>query len=113
MSLRKYTLIALVVFAVLGVIDFIDTFVLIRQSDGHVYESNPLAATWLKDFGWKGLAVFKAITILIVGAIVLLLLKRSPRSAAAVATFACLCLFAVTIYSRNLILAMSQENLGS
>jgi cytochrome bd-type quinol oxidase subunit 2 len=104
MTTKSYTLAALIVFALLGVIDLIYTFTL----DGQVYESNPLAATWLKNYGWGGLAIFKALTTLVVAAIVLIIRRHNPRTAAVLATAACLSVLAVALYSRNLL--TMQEN---
>jgi hypothetical protein len=103
MTAKTYTLAALAIFAILGAIDFIDTYVLIRNGDGTVYESNPLAATWLKNYGWQGLAIFKVATAFVLVTTVLIIRGRSPRTAAVVATAACLSLLAVTLYSRNLL----------
>ena len=108
MTTKSYTLAALIVFALLGVIDLIYTFTLVQDSGGQVYESNPLAATWLKNYGWGGLAIFKALTTLVVAAIVLIIRRHNPRTAAVLATAACLSVLAVALYSRNLL--TMQEN---
>jgi hypothetical protein len=103
MSAKTYTLAAVVVYICLGAIDFIDTYVLIERGDGTVYESNPLAARWLKDYGWKGLAVYKILATALLVVPVLLLRVKRPQTAAILATVACLTLLAVTLYSRNLL----------
>jgi hypothetical protein len=112
MTMKTYTLAALIVFVILGTIDFIETYALIRRSGGQVYESNPLAATWLKDYGWEGLAIFKGATTLVVAAIVLIILRLRPRTAAVLSTAACLSVLAVTIYSRNLLIQQQEDPRG-
>jgi hypothetical protein len=105
MSAKTFTRAALVLYVVLGAIDFIDTYLLIDRGDGTVYESNPVAATWLKDYGWKGLAVYKLLITGVLVTAVLLIRKKRPLLAAIVAAVACLSLVAVTLYSRQLLAA--------
>jgi hypothetical protein len=112
MTAKTYTLAALIVFAILGAVDFIQTYTLVQRSGGQVYESNPLAATWLKDYGWYGLAVFKAGTTLVVATIVLILRRKKPRVAAVIATTAFLSVLAVAIYSRNLLTQQEDSSSG-
>jgi len=57
----------------------------------------------LKQYGWSGLAIYKAATTLVVVASVLIILRHKPRLAAAVATMACLLVLAVALYSHNLL----------
>lgn len=106
MSAKTYTLAALALFVILGSIDFFDTYALIRDGNGTVYESNPLAATWLQDYGWKGLAVFKLLSVGVLVAAVLILRVKRPQTAAIIATAACLVLLGVTIYSRTLLTSL-------
>ena len=103
MSAKNYTFAALILFVLLGAIDFFDTYALIQRGDGTVYESNPMAARWLKDYGWKGLAVFKILTMTVLVTTVLIIRVRRPQTAAVVATIACLTVLAVTVYSRKLL----------
>jgi hypothetical protein len=105
MSAKAYSLLALVLYVILGAIDFIDTYVLIKSGDGTVYESNPVAATWLKDYGWKGLAVYKVAITSVLVLTVLIIRRHRPQLAAVLATVACLSLLAVTLYSRKLLTA--------
>jgi Domain of unknown function (DUF5658) len=107
MSVRIFTFVALTMYVALAAIDFIDTYLLIRRGDGSVYESNPVAATWLKDYGWKGLAVFKVLATSLVVSCVLIIRPRRPRTAAVLATAACIALLSVTLYSRKLLAADS------
>src|SRR5258708_4871148 len=57
MSARTYTQTALGLFVVLGVVDFVLTYILVEGIDA--YESNPIASMWLQHHGWHGLALFK------------------------------------------------------
>jgi hypothetical protein len=113
MTARTYTIAALIVFAFLGAIDFIDTYTLVRGSGGQVYESNPVAARWLKKYGWEGLAFFKAASTLVVATTVLIIRPQKPRTAAVLATAACLTVLAVAIYSRNLLTMQEDPSGGS
>lgn len=105
MSAKNYTLAALALYVVLGAIDFIDTYALIRTGDGTIYESNPVAATWLKEYGWKGLAAFKILITIVLVTTLLLVRRRRPQLAAVLATVACLTLLSVVLYSRKLLTA--------
>jgi hypothetical protein len=91
------------VFAILGAIDFVGTYALVRSDGGPFYESNPLAAMWLKNYGWDGLAIFKVATTVVLAGIVLIIRRHRPRAAAILATAACLSVLAVALYSRNLL----------
>lgn len=103
MTVKTYTLTALIVYAILGAIDFVETYTLIRRGGGTAYELNPFAATWLKNYGWAGLAIFKVAATLVVATTVLIIRQHRPRTAAVLATAACLSLLAVTLYSRSLL----------
>jgi hypothetical protein len=103
MTVKTYTLTALIVYAILGAIDFVETYALVRCSGGTAYESNPFAATWLKNYGWAGLAIFKVAATLVVATTVLIILRYRQRTAAVIATAACLSVLVVALYSRNLL----------
>jgi len=111
MTAKRYTLAALIVFVLLGAIDFLETYALVRGSGGQIYESNPLAATWLKNYGWNGLAIFKVSTTMVVASIVLIIRPLRPRTAAVVASAACLSVLYVALFSRDLL--SQQENPSS
>jgi hypothetical protein len=102
MKAKTYTLAALVLYVILGAIDFAETYSLVQRGDGTAYESNPFAASWLKDYGWRGLAIFKIAATLVVTTTVLIILRYRQRTAAVVATLACISVLAVAVYSRNL-----------
>lgn len=103
MSGKRIWLAGLVLFALLSLTDFVQTYVLITRGDGTVYEANPVANAWLESHGWSGLAAFKiGAVVVFVGAAVLLAVRR-PRAGAGVLALGCLALLSVTIYSSRLI----------
>lgn len=103
MSSKTYTRLGLVLFLILSALDLVHTYILIQQGGGKVYEGNPVARTWLHQYGWAGLALYKGATIFIVVCCVALLNRRNPRGAALVVTIACVILLAVAVYSRSLL----------
>jgi hypothetical protein len=103
MSLKNATLIGLLVFSILSLADLTLTWVLIEYSGGRVRESNPVADAWLAVFGWHGLVWFKAITMLVVGMVVLVLLRHRPRTGFVLVSFACLAVGAVVLYSYQML----------
>jgi hypothetical protein len=92
-----------VLFVGLSGVDFAQTYALIRHSDAAVYEANPVAAAWLDGYGWRGLAIFKAGTILLFLGATAILAYRRPRVGIAVIGVACLVLLLVTVRSRVLL----------
>lgn len=71
----------LAAFIILSVCDFITTFLLLSYTDGAVYESNPVANSWLEQSGWVGLAVFKVLIVFGVAGIAVYMFQRRPRVA--------------------------------
>ncbi|HET6573349.1 MAG TPA: DUF5658 family protein [Fimbriiglobus sp.] len=103
MTAKRIWLAGLALFALLSVTDFVQTYALIADSDGGVYEANPVANAWLEQHGWGGLAAFKAGAVAVfVGAAALLLVRR-PNAGAGVMALGCAALFAVTVYSGQLL----------
>jgi hypothetical protein len=103
LSGKRIWLAGLVLFALLSLTDFVQTYALITRGDGAVYEANPVANAWLESHGWGGLAAFKLGAVAVfVGAAVLLAMRR-PRAGAGVLALGCLALLSVTIYSSRLI----------
>jgi Domain of unknown function (DUF5658) len=68
-------------FALLSACDFFTTYLLLSSNDEAVYESNPVANSWLQSGGWLGLALFKMAIVVIVGFIATYLYYRRPRVA--------------------------------
>jgi hypothetical protein len=93
----------LAVFVALSFADYILTYALIRTTRGQVGEGNPVAAEWLREHGWAGLAAFKATTVLVVAGAVLMLARRRPQVGVGVVGVACAALVAVNLYSRHLL----------
>ena len=103
MRAKNFTVIGLIIFTTLSLIDLVQTWVLIAGHEGRIYERNPLARHLLEHYGWQGLIVFKILVILTVLTAVGLLMRYRPGTSALVAIFACLVLLAVTFYSRQLL----------
>jgi hypothetical protein len=93
----------LILLAMLSLADLILTWFLLERGGGSAYERNPIAAWWLAEFGWVGLAGFKLMTLLVFAAVVLVLARRRPRVAAKVLAFGCYALLAVVLYSAVLL----------
>src|SRR5260370_17556700 len=70
--------IAIALLLLLNAADFALTRFLCAGETG-VYEANPVAAWWLLNYGWLGLAGFKLATVLLVVGIATLLMRRRPR----------------------------------
>jgi hypothetical protein len=95
-------------YTALSAADFLQTYALIEGGTGH--EANPVAAGWLRDYGWAGLAAFKAAMTMTVFGSVLLLARRRPPVAARVLGLGCGVLLAVGVYSRGLLTAEAAED---
>lgn len=100
---KSVCLLGLLLFAGLSAVDYAQTYALIRHGDAKVYEANPVAAAWLDGYGWQGLALFKAGSILLFIGATALLAYRRPRVGMAVIGGACLVLLLVTVRSRALL----------
>jgi hypothetical protein len=109
MTAKKYCLVGLALCGLLSVADLSLTRVLIKATDGAIYEGNPMAALWLQRFGWYGLAFYKAATLVPFVASVALLARYRPRTGAWVVTLACLALTLVTSYSCGLLAQLHRE----
>jgi len=96
-------------FVALSLADLVLTWFLLGRAGGPAYESNPLAAWWLAQFGWVGLAGFKLGTVLLVAAVALVVSCSRPHTAGRVLTFACATLLAVLLYSSSLVSAVETE----
>jgi hypothetical protein len=92
----------LTLYAILSAADLGLTYFLIRQGDGDVYESNPIAEAWLSSYGWVGLAIFKLLIVLIVAAVAAFVSLSRPRTGGHILTFACLAVAVVVGYSVHL-----------
>jgi hypothetical protein len=100
---KRIWLSGLVLFSILSLTDFAQTYVLIGAGDGSVYEANPVANAWLQQHGWSGLAAFKLGAVVVFLGAASLLMVRRPRTGAGVLALGCSALLLVTIYSSQLI----------
>lgn len=108
MRLKTYCWIGLGLYAALSVSDLLLTRSLLRADD-EAFEANPVAAVWLEEHGWAGLAAFKAASVLVFLGAVVLLLRRHPALAAGVVTAACAVLLTVNAYSHSLLRQSERE----
>jgi hypothetical protein len=102
MYLKIAVWIGLGAFALLSAADWLLTYKILTAFPTAM-ETNPLAAVCLKHGGWSGLAVYKALTVLVFFGGVYMLLKRRPPVAVGVVVLGCSALVAVTLYSHNLL----------
>jgi hypothetical protein len=103
MDAKYFCRIGLLLFVVLSVVDLIQTWLLVDQGGGRVVEGNPVAGAWLADFGWRGLALFKAATMLALAGLVVIIARKRPKTAALVVAFACVAVGVVALYGRHLL----------
>jgi hypothetical protein len=92
----------LVLFVLLNVADLVLTWLLIRHSQGQVYESNPVANWLLTRWGWLGLSTFKLGAVMMVGALSLIIASYRPRAGGLLLSFGCSALLLVVLYSSSL-----------
>jgi hypothetical protein len=89
-------------FAAMNLSDLALTWYLLDRNGG-AYESNPVAAWWLAQFGWPGLTGFKLAVCAGTALAVILLARRNLLAAGGVLAFAFAALFGVLIYSSLLV----------
>ena len=99
---KLFCLVGLGLYTALSAADFALTFSLIEGSRGEAFEANPIAAVWLEEHGWAGLAAFKAAGVLVFLGTIVLLVRRRPRVAAGLVALGCSVLIGVTTYSGRL-----------
>jgi hypothetical protein len=102
---KRVCILTLALFVALSACDFALTYLLVEGSGGEVYEANPVAAPWLADHGWMGLAAFKLTAVLVVIGAVGLIARRKPAIGVAVACAACLATAVVNLHSHRLLAA--------
>jgi len=103
----------IVLFAMLSIADLALTRVLFHRAGGAVYEGNPVAAAWLENHGWAGLALFKGLCVALVLTTALVIWLRRPQIGADVLTFACAVTAATDLYSANLLVRIGQSLAGT
>jgi hypothetical protein len=77
---------------------------------GYAFEANPIAAYILKLFGWSGLALFKATSVLLVAVVVTVLARKNRAAAERLLQFGCACTFVIVGYSLFLIVREKIED---
>jgi len=90
---------ATVIFALLSLGDLALTWWLLEHSGRVIFEGNPVADWWLNQFGWSGLAGFKAAMVLLVIILTTLIARQRPRAASRTLRFACAALVLVMLHS--------------
>jgi hypothetical protein len=101
---RKIPLGRLALYVTLSFLDLVLTGVVLRYSNGRIYESNPIAGAWLEDYGWRGLVTFKVLMLLLVSLVSIFVSTRNPRAGTRLLTFACLVVGLVVLYSWYLLM---------
>jgi hypothetical protein len=86
-------------FAVLSVLDFLMTWVLLQRQGDEVFESNPIADWWLQRYGWVGLAIFKALCVFLAAGLFLVVVRYRPRTGVGALNCACAAVMLVVVYS--------------
>lgn len=89
-------------YALLSAGDWLFTYTLLTRNPD-AFESNPVAAAWLHQHGWSGLAVFKGLVVLVFVAAVGLVARRRPLVAIALVVAGCAVTSGVLVYTHGLI----------
>lgn len=100
----RIPLFRLSLFVVLSLCDLVLTGLVIRYSDGRIYESNPIAGAWLADYGWQGLVIFKVLGLGLVAMTSVYVSVQRPQTGARLLTFACIVVGLVVVYSWYLLM---------
>jgi hypothetical protein len=90
-------------FAAMSLSDLVLTWFLLNRNGGGAYESNPVAAWWLEQFGWPGLIAFKLLVSVVAVLAVILIARRSLLAAGSILSVACAALLGVLVYSSLLV----------
>jgi hypothetical protein len=99
----------LILFLSLSALDLALTLWLLAHFGGPVYETNPVAAWCLDEFGWLGLVAFKAAMVLFIFGLIAVVSAHRPRTGARVLSFGCAALLAVVGYSAGLCWAVPRS----
>ena len=99
-------------FVLLSLADLTMTWALIRDGLGSVYESNPVAAWCLHGYGWAGIAVFKALMVLVSGGLSEVISRYRPRTGGRVLALGCILTASVVLYSGYLYLTVPATELS-
>ncbi|HYT94516.1 MAG TPA: DUF5658 family protein [Gemmataceae bacterium] len=110
MTPRRLPRLLITLFVLLSAADLALTCYLLGQSNGQFYEANWLAGSVLTRFGFAGLAVFKVLMVVFVSTLVGIIAARRPSAARRVASFACLAVGIVVVYSVTLCSRMEPQS---
>jgi hypothetical protein len=110
MTRSRFPFVALAIFFLLSVADFVLTRHLLTGAGG-AYEANPTARWVLEQHGWSGLAVFKLGAGLTAAGVTALVYCFRPRAGTRLMTFGCVVLTLVVGYS-GVLLAAHHTGLG-
>jgi hypothetical protein len=94
-------------FGLLNLADLFLTVQLLRQSDGEVYESNPVANWWFAHWGWAGLIGFKLAVVLFAVALLMIVIRYRPRAGRRAMLLACGLVGVVVLYSGYLLCSLN------
>jgi hypothetical protein len=98
----------LLLYALLSGCDLWLTLHLLGNSNGCVYESNPLAHSSLAAFGSLGLVVYKVLAVLLVAGVTAIISRYRPQLGGRLLQFGCLITGGVVVYS-TVILGVVRE----
>lgn len=101
MTAKRFFTFGLALYVGLSLTDLALTYLIVHRGIG--YESNPVAEAWLHRHGWEGLAVFKALSVVVFGATVVVLARHRPRTADALVVAGCAALLVVVTHSWRMI----------
>jgi hypothetical protein len=101
MTAKRFFAFGLALYVVLSLTDLALTYLIVHKGIGH--ESNPVAEAWLHRHGWQGLAVFKALSVVVFGATVVVIARHRPRTADALVVLGCAALLFVITHSWRMI----------
>jgi hypothetical protein len=87
----------LLALASVGTLDWFLTWLLVERR--HAVEANPIAAKVLQQFGWWGLAYFKASSVILVAVLGHVIARKNRWAAQRLLQFACACTLLIVGYS--------------
>jgi hypothetical protein len=99
---RRPPLAWLILFITLSLTDLVLTFLVVIHGGGQIEEGNPIAAAWLRKYGWPGLIIFKSAAMSVVIVVTLLVNSRKPGVARGLLAICCAVMAAVALYSYSM-----------
>jgi hypothetical protein len=92
----------------LSLLDLFLSWKLIGPDGDQLFEINPIAAWWLHNYGWMGMALFKLGVTVLLGAAMAVIAWRRPRTGERVLVFAIGAQSTVVVYSVFLVQFLDQ-----